>query len=166
MGDNYNVGVNVGIVRLNSSSTLTSVTIDTLSNSSDVEISDAHTLNVTGNITNSGFVLVGLAVSGGSTLNVGGNLANSGIMNVGSGGGNGTVNVNGTFDDTGGHLLIVGNPTGSQSKMTVMGAAPATASCSAGMGAAGSMWRSRSPAGRSRCPVCGGCGGTPHRARP
>src|SRR5579875_3085227 len=127
-GDVFDVGINGGYVMLDSSSNLTTVTIDSLSVTSAGavwEINDGHTLNVIGDVTSSSgdvWVDAGSISLGGSVLNVGGNLTDR-VTEVPVGNGNfgivggvsigniyatspSTVNVGGSLDNTGGVIFI------------------------------------------------------------
>ncbi len=129
VGDNYDVGINGGTVLLNSSSSLTSVTIDSLSiGAAGLEISDAHTLTVTGNLTSSGLLYVDNGGAGGSTLNVGGNLTTSDSIQIGNGGTSvaSTVNVTGTLANTDVVTIYGGNTVGAEAVLNVSTAAPST----------------------------------------
>lgn len=125
--DVFDVGINGGAVLLNSSSTLTAVTVDSLSISAgaNLQIYDAHTLNVTGNVANNGPIYVDSGGSGGSSLAVGGNLTNAGGMQIGSGYLNtasaSTVTVNGALKNTGGVVLYGGGTAGADALLDVKG---------------------------------------------
>lgn len=132
-GEVYNVGIsNVGVL-LNSSSSPTSVTVNSLTNSNTgvLKIDDAHTLNITGNVKNDGYIYVDegtlLDNSGGSTLNVGGAMT-SRFISIGNVRMTRptTVNVAGVFTN-GGHLsLNGGDVAGAQALLNVEAPTPST----------------------------------------
>lgn len=132
LGEVYNVGIsNVGVL-LNSSSSLTSVTVNSLTNSNTgvLKIDDVHTLNITGNVKNDGYIYVDegtlLDNSGGSTLNVGGAMT-SRFISIGNVRMTRptTVNVAGAFTGESVHLNG-GGVAGAQALLNVAAPAPST----------------------------------------
>ncbi len=144
--DVFDVGINGGNVTLDSSSSLTSVSINSLSitappfSSASLEIKDGETLSVANNLTSSvanypspssSDLYLDNSGSGGSTLNVGGNLTTSGYMQIGIAARGGqtsaasTVNVTGAFITDNLYMSGGGTP-GATALVNVGGAAPST----------------------------------------
>lgn len=119
-GDTYNVGINSGDVLLNSSSTPTAVTIDSLSVSGSLQIEALEpntpgdtTLNVTDNLTGGELDIFD------GTLNVGGNVSDA-DLNVYDG----AVAIAGTLTNS--SVDVAGGPFARTTSLTVGGPVPST----------------------------------------